>query len=75
MIDSCDPDRQFHENLQAMGGWIDVPRALELVLRRNPACDIVFESSSLFRNDPSWIAEGEQWVRGLVALYGGAGAA
>jgi sugar phosphate isomerase/epimerase len=60
-----------HPTLTPAGGWIDVPRALELVLRHNPACDIVFESSSLFRADPGWIAEGEQWVRGLVALYGG----
>jgi sugar phosphate isomerase/epimerase len=58
-----------HPTLTPAGGWIDVPRVLDLVLSRNPACDLVFEVDSIFSPDPGWQAEGEAWVRGLAALY------
>jgi hypothetical protein len=64
-----------HPTLTPAGGWLDIPRVLDLVLRRNPACDLVFENSSIFEPDPGWQAEGEAWVRGLVALYGKGSAA
>jgi sugar phosphate isomerase/epimerase len=58
-----------HPTLTPAGGWIDIPRVLDLVLQRNPTCDLVFEINSIFEPDPVWQAEGEAWVRGLVALY------
>lgn len=58
-----------HPTLTPAGGWIDIPRALELVLRHNPACDLVFETNPIFEPDLEWQAEGEAWVRGLVAFY------
>jgi sugar phosphate isomerase/epimerase len=62
-----------HPTLTPAGGWIDIPRVLDLVLRRNPACDLVFENDRIFQPDPVWQAEGEAWVRGLVACYGESG--
>jgi hypothetical protein len=59
-----------HPTLTPAGDWIDIPRVLDLVLGRNPGCDLVFEIDSIFEPDPIWQAEGEDWVRGLVALYG-----
>lgn len=64
-----------HPTLTPAGGWIDVPRVLELVLGHNPACDLVFESDALYQPDPGWHADGEAWVRGLVAAYGEGGRA
>jgi sugar phosphate isomerase/epimerase len=61
-----------HPTLTPAGGWIDVPRVLDLVLRHDPGCDIVFENDSIFEPDPGWQAEGADWVRGLVASYAGA---
>ena len=58
-----------HPSLTPAGGWIDIPRVLDLVLGRNPACDIVFETNPIFEPDPVWQAEGEAWARGLVASY------
>jgi sugar phosphate isomerase/epimerase len=63
-----------HPTLTPAGGWIDVPRVLDLVLRRNPACDLVFENDPIFEPDPGWQAEGEAWVRELVACYAEDGA-
>jgi sugar phosphate isomerase/epimerase len=62
-----------HPTLAPAGGWLDIPRVLDMVLRHNPACDLVFESDSIFEPDADWQAEGEAWVRGLVALYGEGG--
>jgi hypothetical protein len=59
-----------HPTLTPVGGWVDIPRVLDLVLGRNPACDLVFEINSIFEPDQSWQAEGEAWARGLVARYG-----
>jgi len=56
-----------HPTLTPAGGWVDIPRVLDLVLRHDPACDIVFENDSIFEPDPGWQAEGEAWVRGLAA--------
>jgi sugar phosphate isomerase/epimerase len=58
-----------HPTLTPAGGWIDIPRVLDLVLGSNPACDLVFENDLIFQSDPAWLAEGEAWVRGLVACY------
>ena len=60
-----------HPTLTPSGGWIDVPQVLDLVLRHNPACDLVFEWDSIYEPDPGWQAEGEAWVRQLVAAYRG----
>jgi sugar phosphate isomerase/epimerase len=62
-----------HPTLTPAGGWIDVPRVLDLVLRHNPTCDLVFEIDSIFEPDRGWQVEGEEWVRGLVAPYKGEG--
>jgi sugar phosphate isomerase/epimerase len=58
-----------HPTLAPAGGWIDIPRVLDLVLGHNRTCDIVFESDSLFESDPSWHDRGVAWVQGLVGLY------
>jgi sugar phosphate isomerase/epimerase len=58
-----------HPTLTPAGGWIDIPRVLDLVLRRNPSCDLVFENDSIFQPDPGWMAEGEAWALGLAACY------
>jgi sugar phosphate isomerase/epimerase len=55
-----------HPTLTPAGGWLDIPRVLDVVLRHNPACDLVFEVSPDFEPDPGWQAEGEAWVRHLV---------
>jgi sugar phosphate isomerase/epimerase len=56
-----------HPTLTPSGGWIDVPQVVDLVLRHNPACDFVFEWDSIYEPDPGWQAEGEAWVRQMVA--------
>jgi hypothetical protein len=58
-----------HPTLTPAGGWIDIPRVLDLVMHQCPSCDLVFESDSIFEPDPNWQVEGEDWVRGLVAGY------
>jgi sugar phosphate isomerase/epimerase len=58
-----------HPTLTPAGGWLDVPRVLDLVLRHDPACDLVFEIDSIYEPDPGWQAEGEEWIRGLIAPY------
>jgi hypothetical protein len=50
-----------------------VPRVLDLVLGRYPACDLVFENDAIFEPDLGWQQEGEAWVRELVARYGKGG--
>jgi sugar phosphate isomerase/epimerase len=58
-----------HPSLTPAGGWLDVPRVLDLVLSRCPACDVVLEHDTIFESDPTWLAEGEAWVRGLAASF------
>lgn len=58
-----------HPTLTPAGGWIDIPRVLELVLSHDRTCDVVFENDSLYQPDPGWQADGIAWVQGLVASY------
>jgi sugar phosphate isomerase/epimerase len=58
-----------HPSLTPAGGWIDIPRLLEIVLAIQPDCAIVFEPDSHYNADPAWQAQGIDWVRSLVGPY------
>jgi sugar phosphate isomerase/epimerase len=58
-----------HPSLTPAGGWIDIPRWLDTVLSVQPACAIVFEPDDLYDPEPTWEAQGVEWVRELVARY------
>jgi sugar phosphate isomerase/epimerase len=58
-----------HPSLSPADGWIDIPEMLDLVLRCNPDCAIVFEPNEHYNPDRDWWAEGMEWVREIVDGY------
>jgi sugar phosphate isomerase/epimerase len=58
-----------HPSLAPADGWIDIPAMLDLVLRHNPDCAIVFEPNELYNPNREWWAEGIEWVQGIVDNY------
>ncbi len=57
-----------HSDLKPADGWVDIPRALEIVLRVRPDCPLIYE----YRWEPQEegrVREGMAWVEGLVARW------
>ena len=61
-----------HPTQRVKDGYVDVARILKTVLAANPKAAVIFEPSVPAGMTAGFIAEGVEWVRGLVAA-GGAG--
>lgn len=56
----------LHPERKPSEGWVDVPRALDIVLAARPGCPLIYE----YRWEPkedARVREGMAWVEGLVA--------
>lgn len=58
----------LHPTQRPADGWIDVERALEVVLRTNPRCALIFEYTWEER-DAAWVEEGFAWVEAIARRY------
>ncbi|MFN8542757.1 MAG: TIM barrel protein [Candidatus Binatia bacterium] len=59
----------LHPSQTPAEGWIDVERALDVVLARNPDCALVFEYPYDTR-DAARVEEGFAWVAAIAARHG-----
>lgn len=58
----------LHPAQRPADGWIDVERVLGVVLRRNPACALIFEYT-WNEGDTAQVEEGFAWVAAIAARH------
>jgi MOSC domain-containing protein YiiM/sugar phosphate isomerase/epimerase len=55
-----------HPSQRPAEGWIDIERALGIVLEKHPDCPVIFEYVWL-PSDEAWVREGMAWVAAVVS--------